>query len=74
MNSYKLVEFSYPSSPNAAKFGFAKTGCYTLHTASPTAGHKTVAGFATLREAKLAGSDVALPWHQAMSEGWRAVQ
>ena len=26
----KSVQWSYPSSPNAVKFGFAKTGCYSV--------------------------------------------
>lgn len=76
MKSYKLVEWSYPSSDNAKRFGFAKTGCYTLHTANgelvPFDGHKTVSGHATLAEAKKAGEAFPYPWHPAMSEGWRA--
>jgi hypothetical protein len=76
MKSYKLVEWSYPSSPNAEQFGFAKKGCYTLHTANtefvPFDGHKTIGGFATLSEAKAAGEPLPFPWHPAMSEGWRA--
>lgn len=30
MNTYKGVDFSYPSSPNAVRFGYAKTGCWTI--------------------------------------------
>ena len=78
MKSYKLVEWSYPSSPNAVEFGFPKTGCYTLHTANmefvPFDGHKTVGGYATLAEAKRAGESFPYPWHPAMKEGWRAGQ
>jgi len=71
MISYKLVEFSYPSSTNASRLGFSKTGCYTLHTAS-TEGHKTLSGHATLKEAKAAGELLPHPWHPAMREGWRS--
>lgn len=77
--SYKLVEFSYPSSPNAVEFGFAKTGCYTLHTANmgfvPLDGHKTVGGYATAKQAVQAGMTgraALYPWHAEMNSGWRA--
>lgn len=63
--SYKLVEWSYPSSPNAVQFGFAKTGCYTLYTANhefvPFDGHKTIGGYASLAEAKAARRNIPLP-------------
>ena len=76
MKSYKLVEWSYPTSQNAIDFGFSKTGCFTLHTANfefvPFDGHKTVAGFLTFAEAKIAGNKLPFRWHTAMSEGWRA--
>jgi hypothetical protein len=76
MKSYKLVEWSYPTSPNAIRFGFAKTGCYTLHTANvefvPFDGHKTVSGHGTLEEAKQAGEAFPYQWHPEMSNGWRA--
>ena len=36
----KSVEWSYPTSPNAERFGHKKTGCWTVHV-----GRKTVAAF-----------------------------
>lgn len=78
VDGYKLVEWSYPTSDNAKRFGFYKTGCYTLHIANnafvPFDGHKTVAGFKTIAEAKAMGNTQypQFPWHKAMSEGWRA--
>ncbi len=76
MTSYKIVEWSYPSSINAKQFGFPKTGCFTLHTANlelvPFDGHKTVGGFATLDEAKKAGEKFPFAWHGEMNSGWRA--
>lgn len=76
MKSYKLVEWSFPTSTNAKRFGFEKQGCFTLHVANaefvPFDGHKTVSGHATLAEAKQAGLAFPFPWHQAMNEGWRA--
>ena len=72
----KRIEWSYPTSSNAKQFGFEQSGCFTLHTANmefvPFDGHKTVAGFATLAEAKQAGEPLPFPWHPAMSEGWRS--
>jgi len=76
VKSYKLVEWSYPTSSNAKQFGFEKSGCYTLHTANnefvPFDGHKTVGGFATLAEANQAGESFPLQWHESMKTGWRS--
>ncbi len=78
MKSYKLVEWSYPSSDNAKQFGFPKTGCYTLHIANnefvPFDGHRTVSGHKTLAEARQKGNAdyPKFPWHNEMNNGWRA--
>ncbi len=72
MKTYKIVEYSYPSSPNACRFGFSKVGCFTLLTADETNGHKTQVAFATLTEAKSAGEAYKHPWHPEMNSGWRA--
>jgi hypothetical protein len=75
MKSYKIVEWSYPSSPNAVRFGMSKTGCHTLHTANvdfvPFDGHKTVSGHATFAEAVREGiaNHPELPWHRSMTDG-----
>lgn len=31
----KTVNFSYPTSPNAQRFGFNKTGCFTVELTDP---------------------------------------
>ncbi|MES2367035.1 MAG: hypothetical protein V4563_14260 [Pseudomonadota bacterium] len=71
----KLIEWSYPSSPNAVQFGF-KSGCYTLQTMDtnlvPFDGHKIVSAHATIKEARLAGESLPFPWHVSMASGWRA--
>jgi hypothetical protein len=45
----KTVDWSYPSSPNAERFGFS-AGCWTVSTVS-SAGPVAMAGFATRAEA-----------------------
>lgn len=51
---YKEIGWSYPTSPNAKRFGF-KQGCFTVSTVDYVNGTpkppKAVAGFATLKEA-----------------------
>ncbi len=49
----KRIEYSYPTSPNADRFGF-KSGCYTVEMGEcpQLKPFKAIAGFATLNEAK----------------------
>ena len=48
----KAIEYSYPTSPNADRFGF-KTGCYTVEIGElpKVKPFKAVAGFKTITEA-----------------------
>ncbi len=53
----KEVVYSYPSSPNADLFGFARTGCYTIRQ-----GDKALAGYATKVEAIEAATKLPGEW------------
>ena len=46
-----VIEWSYPSSPNADRFGF-KQGCYTVELVLDDRYQKALYGFATELEAK----------------------
>ncbi len=62
----KSVEWSYPTSPNAVRFGFAKVGCWTLELVD-SAGNETpmpVSGHATKDQALEASRD----WPQAWAD------
>ena len=48
---YKSVEFSYPTSSNAKKMGFNKTGCWTVETRESGKAGKAIKGFLTREEA-----------------------
>lgn len=61
----KQVAWSYPSSPNAEKFGFGGKGCYTVSTIiiSPMRlPGEAVAAFATLQAAKDFAAKMPEPW------------
>jgi hypothetical protein len=45
------ITYSYPSSPNAVAYGFAKQGCYTVARVKNRATHY-IAAFATKAEAE----------------------
>jgi hypothetical protein len=63
----KTVEYSYPSSSNAAKFGFSNSGCYTVETIGEHYGShsipKPVAAFATKDEAVKYAETLPYEWH-----------
>ena len=48
---YKTVEFSYPTSSNAKKMGFNKTGCWTVETRKAGGVGKAIKGFLAKDEA-----------------------
>ena len=48
----KAIGWSYPSSPNAVRFGFSRTGCYSVNRLHGSDRPKSLAGFATWAEAK----------------------
>lgn len=43
----KSINYAYPSSSDAVRFRFAKTGCYTV-----AVNNKTLTAFATYKDAK----------------------
>ncbi len=47
----KEVGYSYPSSSNATRFGFARTGCHTVSLWDKINPPKAVAAFATREQA-----------------------
>ena len=48
----KFISWSYPTSDNAKKFGFYKTGCWTVETTTDNKPPIAIAGYATKEEAK----------------------
>jgi hypothetical protein len=64
----KSLEWSYPSSDNASRFGFAKTGCWTVqrtyshpqHSVSPVA----LSGHADRSAALSAARMMPEPWSE----------
>ncbi len=58
----KKVEFSYPSSPNADKFGFNK-GCYTVELVDADGFPEVISGHETLKEAMLAADSLPNEWY-----------
>ena len=58
----KRVDYSYPTSTNATRFGFGKTGCYTVETVKHPQPPKAVAGFSTLDEARAHAETLPCPW------------
>lgn len=61
----KQVAYSYPSSPNAEKFGFGKTGCYTVSLVALSPVRKppvSVIGLASLESAKAYANTMPEPW------------
>jgi len=52
-HTHKIVEYSYSTSTNAERFGFYKTGCYTVTLTDPTGVRPPVAlsAYATKDEA-----------------------
>lgn len=59
----KLVDWSYPTSPNAQRLGF-KDGCWTLSTQPDyRTPPRAVSGHATKPAAIEAGNQIAGRWH-----------
>ena len=48
----KQINWSYPSSTNAEKFGFGREGCFTFETSKDGKPPVAHAGFSTLEKAK----------------------
>lgn len=62
----KTVEWSYATSDNAKRFGFYKTGCYTvdlrLRSGGRIEGETPLAGFATKSEALQYANGLKYEW------------
>lgn len=48
----KAVAYAYPTSPDAVRFGFGNTGCYTVEMHQLNHAPKPVAAYATEAEAR----------------------
>lgn len=60
----KTVEYSYPSSTNAKRFGYDKTGCYTVSTINENyTKQKQLAAFATKAQAVTEAEKLPYEWH-----------
>lgn len=62
MATYKSAEYSYPSSPNAERFGYTKAGCWTVKLQEIPRKAKEVAAFATKAEAFAYAATLPQPW------------
>lgn len=60
---YKRIEWSYPTSDNATKFGFCTTGCYTVETSTRCGIPVAESGHETLNEALEMVKAYDLEWH-----------
>jgi hypothetical protein len=61
----KRIEYSYPTSPNAERYGYGRIGCYTIaiiHT--PMAIPVTVDAYPTYEEAKACADKLAMPYNK----------
>jgi len=52
MKTYKSIAWSYPTSTNATKAGFAQTGCYSVEIRNGCNPPKQIRGFATKEQAE----------------------
>jgi len=59
----KLVQFSYPSSDNASRFGFAKLGCYTVETWELPDAPVAIAGYYNKADAMAHAETLPEPWN-----------
>ncbi len=58
----KSTSYSYATSPNAIRFGFAKTGCFTVEIQDGSNPPEAVAGFKTVAEAHKFASALPHKW------------
>lgn len=63
--SYKSVEWAYPTSDNARRFGFVKSGCWTVETSAAGKPPKALAGYAQKADALAHAKTIELNWHPA---------
>lgn len=62
MNQTKQIDWSYPTSTNAERLGFARTGCWTVSIASGNRVAVAVAGFPTESQAAEHARSLSMPF------------
>ncbi len=76
-NIKKLVGWSYPSSPNARRFGFTHTGCWTVEINASKMLPVHLAGFESPEEALILAMMIEAEWselfYRYMPEVFRAL-
>jgi hypothetical protein len=72
-HTHKSVDYSYPTSPNAERFGFSKSGCYTISLNDPTGVRTPVAvsAYSTLDEALKAVGQMPQPEYEILMMFYR---
>lgn len=63
--TFKSVDYAYPTSPSASKFGFGKTGCYCVELSKDQQPPKAIAGYATRQEALAHAKRLPESWSSA---------
>ena len=61
---FKAIEFAYPSSTNAKKYGFENVGCYIVDTIDGKTIPQVLGAFATVAEAEKFAEGIDLPFHR----------
>lgn len=67
-----IVDFAYPSSPHARRFGYERHGCYIVKQYDIAKLDKILSVHSTLLGARNAALATGLPLHPFMNTGWRA--
>jgi hypothetical protein len=58
----KSVDYAYPSSTTAGKYGFGRTGCYAVYERKGNQPPRSLAAFSTLDEARQYAETLTHPW------------
>ena len=58
----KSVEYAYPTSPHAEKWGFGKSGCYTVQQGEQTLPKVVIAAYTEQADAIAHAERLELPW------------
>lgn len=64
-HTVKAVDWSYPTSTNAKKFGFHDQGCYTVSIGARSEPLKAIAGYADRAEAIKHAESLPFNWSTA---------
>lgn len=62
MNRFKWIDFAYPTSDNAKKFGAYSTGCYVIYTATKKGLPKAFKAYMTEQEAINSANTMPHQW------------